>query len=135
MDVTFHAVTSFGISHVAARSLAPDSTETFERDDVRVLITAFVAGVLSHGILDGLKHGYPIHYALELGRRFRVALLPRGRAGSTRPRRSRRRRQPDRLRDQPRDRGVPVDRRDCVESKSLPAPPAALSNAPAVGSR
>ena len=65
MNVTFHAVTSFGISHVAARSLSPDSTETFERDDLRVLITAFVAGVLSHGILDGLKHGYPIHYALD----------------------------------------------------------------------
>jgi hypothetical protein len=30
-----------------------------------VLITAFLAGILSHGVLDGLKHGYPIHYAID----------------------------------------------------------------------
>lgn len=65
MNVVFHAVTSFGISHVAAGNLAPDSTEVFEPRDTRVLATAFVAGILSHGVLDGLKHGYPIPYAVD----------------------------------------------------------------------
>jgi hypothetical protein len=65
MNVAFHAVTSFGIGHVAARSLAPDSTSGFDRRDTRALITAFVAGIVSHGVLDGLKHGYPIPYAVD----------------------------------------------------------------------
>jgi hypothetical protein len=72
MNVTFHAVASFGIGHVAARNLAPDSSEAFDPRDTRVLITAFVAGVLSHGVLDGLKHGYPIHGGFGLGSRFRA---------------------------------------------------------------
>lgn len=65
MNVTFHAVASLGISHLAARNLAPDSIDTFDRRDTPVLITAFVAAILSHGVLDGLKHGYPIHYAID----------------------------------------------------------------------
>lgn len=60
MNVTFHALTSFGISHLAARLLARGTTKPFERRDVGVLVSAFVAGVLSHGMLDGLKHGYPV---------------------------------------------------------------------------
>jgi hypothetical protein len=65
MNVTFHALTSFGISHLAARSLDGSATRAFEGRDVRLLVPAFVAGVLSHGLLDGLKHGYPIPYVAD----------------------------------------------------------------------
>jgi hypothetical protein len=60
MNVTFHALTSFGISHLAARLLDGATTKPFDGRDVRVLAPAFVVAVLSHGALDGLKHGYPI---------------------------------------------------------------------------
>jgi hypothetical protein len=60
MNVVFHAITSFGIGHVAARNLDPAVPGWFDRRDLRVLTVVFIAGVLSHGVLDGLKHGYPV---------------------------------------------------------------------------
>jgi hypothetical protein len=65
MNVTFHALTGFGISHLAARSVDASTPRAFEGRDLRVLVPAFVAGVLSHGLLDGLKHGYPIPYFVD----------------------------------------------------------------------
>jgi hypothetical protein len=58
MNVSFHALASVGISHLAARGEAPE--EPASKRDLPIIIPAFVAGILSHGILDGLKHGYPI---------------------------------------------------------------------------
>jgi hypothetical protein len=89
VNVVFHALTSFGISHVAARKLDEDPAIAFTRRDVPVLALTFVAGVLSHGVLDGLKHGYPVLYALDpplalvllalwlalVGRRYRLLIL------------------------------------------------------------
>ena len=63
MNVVFHALASFGLSHVAARDLPAEPSPP--RRDLRVIVPAFVAGVLSHGLLDGLKHGYPIPYAVD----------------------------------------------------------------------
>ncbi len=63
MNVVFHALASFGISHVSARDLEIEPSRP--RRDLRVIVPAFVAGVVSHGLLDGLKHGYPIPYALD----------------------------------------------------------------------
>jgi hypothetical protein len=60
MNVTFHALTAVGIAHVAAIRLEPSREGWFYRSDVWVLGSAFTLGVLSHGVLDGLKHGYPI---------------------------------------------------------------------------
>lgn len=51
MNVVFHAATSFGIAHVAARGLDGDTNELLSWRD-RVLVPAFIAGVLSHGVLD-----------------------------------------------------------------------------------
>jgi len=65
MNVTFHAITGFGISHIAARGLDQSVTTGSDRRDIRALLLAFVAGVLSHGVLDGLKHGYPIPYFVD----------------------------------------------------------------------
>ena len=65
MNVVFHALTGFGIAHAGARGLAPEPAVIFARRDVPVLAATFVAGVLSHGVLDGLKHGYPVPYVLD----------------------------------------------------------------------
>jgi len=60
MIVTFHALTAVGIAHIAAIRLEPSREGWFYRSDVWVLGSAITLGVLSHGVLDGLKHGYPI---------------------------------------------------------------------------
>ena len=60
MNVTFHALAAVGIAHIAAIRLEPSGEGWFCRSDLWVLGSAFTLGVLSHGVLDGLKHGYPI---------------------------------------------------------------------------
>ena len=60
MNVTFHALAAVGIAHIAATRLESSREGWFYRSDVWVLGSAFSLGVLSHGVLDGLKHGYPI---------------------------------------------------------------------------
>jgi hypothetical protein len=60
MNVTFHTLTAVGIAHVAAIQLETSREGWFYRSDVWVLGSAITLGVLSHGVLDGLKHGYPI---------------------------------------------------------------------------
>jgi len=60
MNVTFHALAAVGIAHIAAIRLNPSREAWFYRADLWVLGSAFTLGVLSHGVLDGLKHGYPI---------------------------------------------------------------------------
>src|SRR5215470_15105007 len=60
MNVTFHALTAAGIAHIAATRVRASRDGWFFRSDLRVLGIAICLGVLSHGVLDGLKHGYPI---------------------------------------------------------------------------
>jgi hypothetical protein len=60
MNVTFHALTAVGIAHVAAMRLETAGDDRFYRPDVWVLGSAMCLGVLCHGVLDGLKHAYPI---------------------------------------------------------------------------
>jgi len=60
MIVTFHALTAVGIAHIAAIRLESSREGWLYRSDVWVLGSAITLGVLSHGVLDGLKHGYPI---------------------------------------------------------------------------
>ncbi|MCL2715319.1 MAG: hypothetical protein FWD68_12205 [Alphaproteobacteria bacterium] len=62
MNVTFHVLAAVGIAHVAAVRLeAVDKQVWLPRArDLVVLGAAMLLGVLSHGVLDGLKHGYPI---------------------------------------------------------------------------
>jgi hypothetical protein len=60
MVVTFHALTAAGIAHIAATQVRTSGDGWFFRSDLRVLGIAIFLGVLSHGVLDGLKHGYPI---------------------------------------------------------------------------
>jgi hypothetical protein len=60
VNVTFHVIAGGGIAHFAAIRLDPSRDGWFYRSDVWVLGAAISLGVLSHGVLDGLKHAYPI---------------------------------------------------------------------------
>ena len=58
MMVIIHVVAGAGIAHVASTQLRDDSDVGFTRPGPALLILVAVAGFVSHGILDGLKHGY-----------------------------------------------------------------------------
>src|SRR5215470_5315523 len=66
MNVTFHALAAAGIAHAAASRLEATRDGWFCRSDGWVLASAVCLGVLSHGILDGLKHGYPLRVAPDV---------------------------------------------------------------------
>jgi hypothetical protein len=66
MNVTFHALVAIGIAHVAAARLDSSHDGVFIRADLWVLGMATGLAVLSHGVLDGLKHGYPIRPAPDV---------------------------------------------------------------------
>jgi hypothetical protein len=66
MNVTFHALAAAGIAHIAATRLEASRDGWFCRSDGWVLGSAFCLGVLSHGVLDGLKHGYPLRAAPDV---------------------------------------------------------------------
>jgi len=66
MNVTFHALAAAGIAHVAASRLEAAREGWFCHSDGWVLGSAVCLGVLSHGILDGLKHGYPLRAAPDV---------------------------------------------------------------------
>lgn len=61
MNVVFHVLAAAGIAHIAATRLDPAPDSWFTRADAWVIGPAAFLGVLSHGVLDGLKHGYPLH--------------------------------------------------------------------------
>ncbi len=60
MNVSFHILAGVGIAHVAAIQIQSSKDGWFCRSDLTTLGTAICLGILSHGVLDGLKHGYPI---------------------------------------------------------------------------
>jgi hypothetical protein len=66
MNVTFHALAAAGIGHVAAIRLRSSQKNWFKGPDVWVLGSVMCLGILSHGVLDGLKHGYPIRSAPDV---------------------------------------------------------------------
>jgi hypothetical protein len=58
MNVTFHALASLAIAHVAA--VAPRSSRAAASPPFVRHVLVAVAAVASHGVLDGLPHTYPI---------------------------------------------------------------------------
>ena len=66
MNVIFHVLAAAGIAHIAATRLEPSQDGWFGRPDAWVIGPAACLGVLSHGLLDGLKHGYPLHAAPDI---------------------------------------------------------------------
>jgi hypothetical protein len=59
MSIPFHILTAAGIAHVAAAAIGRQRVEDGRRPPVILLILVGALAILSHGILDGLKHGYP----------------------------------------------------------------------------
>jgi hypothetical protein len=66
MNVTFHALAAAGIAHIAANPLDASRGGWFHRSDLCTIAPAVCLGVLSHGVLDGLKHGYPLRAAPDV---------------------------------------------------------------------
>jgi hypothetical protein len=67
MNVIFHVLAAAGIAHIAATRLEGSRDGSLCRSDGLVLGTAICLGVLSHGVLDGLKHGYPLRAVPDIG--------------------------------------------------------------------
>jgi hypothetical protein len=58
MNVTFHALASLAIAHVAA--VVPRSSQAAASPPFARYVVVVVAAVASHGVLDGLPHTYPV---------------------------------------------------------------------------
>ena len=60
MSVVFHAIAGAGIAHAAVATLRRSADGDAERPRLRLILWVVLLAVLSHGVLDGLKHGYPL---------------------------------------------------------------------------
>src|SRR6266550_4408343 len=60
MSIVFHVVAAAAVAHVASARLRDQSHGGFRRPGLALLAFAAVIGLASHGVLDGLRHGYPI---------------------------------------------------------------------------
>ena len=67
MIVVFHVVVGAGIAHVASTRLRDQSQAGFTRPGLVLLGLAGAVGLVSHGMLDGLKHGYPLPAVIDIG--------------------------------------------------------------------
>jgi len=59
-------LTAAGIGHVAASGFREPGSNTLRRSDLPIVAGAAVVAFLSHGVLDGLKHGYPFSPLLDI---------------------------------------------------------------------
>lgn len=66
MNIVFHCLTAAGIGHVAASGFREPGSDTPRWSDFPVATGAAVVAFLSHGVLDGLKHGYPFLPLLDI---------------------------------------------------------------------
>src|SRR6266576_4713511 len=66
MIVVLHVVAGAAVAHVASTRLRDDSHGGFRRPALGLFACACFAGLLSHGVLDGLKHGYPISAVTDI---------------------------------------------------------------------
>ncbi len=66
MIVVLHVVAGAAVAHVASTRLRDDSHGGFRRPALGLFACACCAGLLSHGVLDGLKHGYPISAVADI---------------------------------------------------------------------
>jgi hypothetical protein len=67
MSVVFHTVVGASIAHVAATTLRRHADREIDRPGVRLMIVVGLLALLSHGVLDGLKHGYPLTPLVDVG--------------------------------------------------------------------
>lgn len=62
MNVTLHALAGGAVAHAAAQL----SNVRDREPEVGLLVGSALAGVASHGLLDWLRHGYPIPSAVDV---------------------------------------------------------------------
>ena len=79
MNVVFHVLAGAAIAHVAATRLKPGlpvaaASRRLCGPDAAVLSCVAGVSVLSHGVLDGLKHGYPLSAAADIAAAAAVAV-------------------------------------------------------------
>jgi hypothetical protein len=60
MSVVFHTIVGAAMAHAAANALRRQADGQPERPRLRLIVLVGLLAVLSHGLLDGLKHGYPV---------------------------------------------------------------------------
>jgi len=60
MIVVLDVLVGAAVAHVASTRLRDQANYEFRRPRLGHVAVACLAGLLSHGVLDGLKHGYPI---------------------------------------------------------------------------
>jgi hypothetical protein len=66
MNTVFHCLTAAGIGHAAASGFREPGGNTPRWPDFPVVAGATLVAFLSHGVLDGLKHGYPFSPLLDI---------------------------------------------------------------------
>jgi len=66
MNVIFHGLVAAAVAHSAAGALPDRDGSAFRPADLRIIVPAFVVAIMSHGVLDGLKHGYPVPMLLDI---------------------------------------------------------------------
>jgi hypothetical protein len=66
MNTVFHCLIGAGIGHVAANGFKEPSSNALRRSYVPIIAGAAAVAFLSHGVLDGLKHGYPFFPLLDI---------------------------------------------------------------------
>jgi hypothetical protein len=66
MNTVFHCLIGAGIGHVAASRLKEPASNALRRSDFPIIAGAATVSFLSHGVLDGLKHGYPFSPLLDI---------------------------------------------------------------------
>src|SRR5712671_408900 len=60
MIVMFHVIAGAGVAHVASTTTLRKEPLASRKPGPGLFAFACVVGLLSHGLLDGVKHGYPI---------------------------------------------------------------------------
>jgi hypothetical protein len=64
VNVTFHCAASIGVAHMISRPLVDAASMGWLRN-TGIAVSAFLLGVLSHGVLDGLLHQYPVPLMID----------------------------------------------------------------------
>ena len=68
MMVVFHVLAAAGVAHVAVAPLRqPTQQGVIRRPGVGVVAIATIVGLASHGVLDGLPHGYHLGALTDIG--------------------------------------------------------------------
>jgi hypothetical protein len=76
MIVVFHVLAGAGVAHVGTISLRQTTFEPgVRRPGAGLILLASAVGLASHGVLDGLRHGYPLSAIPDIGLAATLAVI------------------------------------------------------------